>query len=127
MEYKPGEIIYGDGPIVINESKPVKELPVRNTGDRAIQVGSHYHFFEVNTALEFEREEAFGLHLDIPSGTAVRFEPGEDKNISLVPYSGSRKAVGFMGLTMGDTTDPGVRAEAVKRMKVKTGEAKSHE
>ena len=116
MNYQIGEIIYQTTPITINADLPAVEVAVTNTADRCIQVCSHYHFFEANLALDFDREAAFGLRLDIPAGTAVRFEPGETKKVSLVPYRGRRKAVGFLGLTMGDTTDPAVKAAALARL-----------
>lgn len=114
MNYKVGEIIFKDEPITINEKKPTIELIVNNTGDRSVQVCSHFHFFEVNPALKFDREKAIGMRLDIPSGTAVRFEPGEDKKVSLVPYMGAKRVIGFRGLTMGDVTDEKVRTQALK-------------
>lgn len=98
----PGSIIYGEGDIVLNEGRPAIELEVTNTGDRAVQVGSHFHFFEVNTALTFDRRATFGLRLDIPSGTAVRFEAGQTHTVSLVPYGGSRVIRGFSGLADGE-------------------------
>jgi urease subunit gamma/beta len=81
----PGEVLVGDGDIVVNDGRPTHELVVTNTGDRPIQVGSHYHFYETNRALAFDREAVLGMHLDIPAGTAVRFEPGEQKTVRLVP------------------------------------------
>jgi urease beta subunit len=93
------------------------ELTVRNTGDRTIQVCSHYHFFECNKALVFDREKAYGMRLDIPSGNAVRFEPGEDKKISLVPFGGTRELYGFAGYTMGRLDDPAVREKALARIR----------
>lgn len=89
---KPGEYLLDDaaGPILINADRPVTTLLVTHTGDRPVQVGSHFHFFEVNTALHFEREKALGLHLDIAAGTAIRFEPGEEKEVQLVPFGGAR-------------------------------------
>lgn len=98
----PGEMLFGDGDLVLNEGRATVELDVANTGDRAVQVGSHFHFFEVNKALAFERGAAFGLRLDIPSGTSVRFEPGQSHRVTLVPYGGSRTILGFNGLTNGD-------------------------
>jgi urease beta subunit len=114
--YKIGEVIYGDEPIEINKGKESVDLIVTNTGDRPIQVGSHYHFFECNFALKFDRERAFGMHLDIPAGTAARFDPGEDKRVSLVPYSGIRKIMGFNGLTMGLADDKTVKELALEKM-----------
>jgi urease subunit beta len=91
----PGEIITPDGDIELNAGRPVVKLQVANTGDRPIQVGSHFHFYEVNAALIFEREQARGMRLDIPAGTAVRFEPGDEKEVTLVPLVGSRQVYGF--------------------------------
>jgi urease subunit beta len=91
----PGEIIVGEGEIELNAGRPTVRLQVSNTGDRPIQVGSHFHFYEVNAALSFDREQARGMRLDIPAGTAVRFEPGDDKEVSLVPLVGSRQVYGF--------------------------------
>lgn len=96
-----GGIIFGDGDIEINAGYPVTELKVRNTGDRPIQVGSHFHFFEVNAALEFDREKAFGLRLNIPATTAVRFEAGDERTVSLVPIQGKQRVHGFNGLVDG--------------------------
>jgi urease subunit beta len=90
-------------PVTFDASKPVTTLTVRNTGDRPVQVGSHFHFFEVNRALELDRAAAFGLHLNIPSSTAMRFEPGDQRQVSLVPYGGNRNVYGFNNLTDGPT------------------------
>lgn len=120
--YKIGEIIYRNEPIMINKSKESIELIVTNTGDRPIQVGSHYHFFECNFWLKFDREKAFGLHLDIPAGTAARFEPGEDRSVSLVRYSGRQKIMGFNGLTMGLVNDDSVKRAALEKMHKKENE-----
>lgn len=99
---KPGEIIPAEGPaLVLNAGRPQLRLSVRNTGDRAIQVGSHYHFFEANRALAFDRRQAFGKRLDIPAGTAVRFEPGAEQDVTLVDFGGLRRVVGFAGLVNG--------------------------
>ena len=116
MKYQIGEIIFKDDPIIINEGRETVEISVTNNGDRCIQVCSHYHFFETNPALSFDREKALGMRLDIPSGTAVRFEPGEEKKVTLVPFAGSKRVIGFKGLTMGDVTDPEVRERALKKM-----------
>lgn len=97
----PGEILTADGDITLNADRPAITLTVANTGDRPVQVGSHYHFFEVNPALSFERARARGMRLDIPSGTAIRFEPGQQRDVQLVPYGGTRRAVGFRGEVMG--------------------------
>ncbi|MGJ5628165.1 urease subunit beta [Nostoc sp. CALU 1950] len=91
----PGEIITPAGEIELNVGRPTIKLQVSNTGDRPIQVGSHYHFYEVNTALNFDREKARGMRLDIPAGTAVRFEPGDEKEITLIPLVGTRQVYGF--------------------------------
>ncbi len=91
----PGEIITVVGEIELNAGRPITKLIVANTGDRPIQVGSHFHFYEVNTALNFDREKARGMRLDIPAGTAVRFEPGDEKEITLIPFVGLRQIYGF--------------------------------
>jgi len=91
----PGEIITPSGEIELNLGRPTTQIIVANTGDRPIQIGSHFHFYEVNTALNFDREKARGMRLDIPAGTAVRFEPGDEKEITLVPLVGTRQIYGF--------------------------------
>jgi urease subunit beta len=100
----PGEIIVADGDIVFNEDLPRTELEVANTGDRPIQVGSHYHFAETNGALQFDRGAALGQRLDITAGTAVRFEPGQTRLVTLVPFGGARMVIGFQGRVMGGLT-----------------------
>lgn len=97
----PGEVITADGDIELNAGQPTLTIRVANTGDRPIQVGSHYHFFETNAGLRFEREKARGMRLDIPSGTAVRFEPGQERDVQLVPLSGERRVYGFRQKVMG--------------------------
>ena len=97
----PGEIILGDGPIEINPGRPVVTMLVRNAGDRPVQVGSHYHFAAANPALLFDRAAASGKRLAVPAGTAVRFEPGQSREIVLVPYRGRRVVLGFQGAIMG--------------------------
>jgi urease subunit beta len=97
----PGEYLIRDGEITLNADRETITLIVANTGDRPIQVGSHYHFFETNSALSFERAKARGYRLDIPAGTAVRFEPGQTREIQLVPIAGARVICGFNGLIMG--------------------------
>ncbi|MBE9208624.1 urease subunit beta [Nostoc sp. LEGE 06077] len=97
----PGEIIPATGEIELNAGRPTVKLQVANTGDRPIQVGSHFHFYEVNNALNFEREQTRGMRLDIPAGTAVRFEPGDEKEVTLVPLVGSRQVYGFNGKVNG--------------------------
>lgn len=98
----PGELIISDGEIELNADRPTVRLLVANTGDRPIQVGSHYHFYETNEALEFNREQAKGMRLDIPAGTAVRFEPGDEREIQLVPFVGSRQVYGFNSKVNGN-------------------------
>lgn len=100
-----GGYVCSPGSIVFDADRPVTTLKVRNTGDRPIQVGSHFHFFEVNRALEFDRAAAFGLHLNIPSSTATRFEPGDEREVQLVPYGGKRALYGFNNLVDGPTAD----------------------
>ena len=97
----PGEIIPEQGEIELNLSKQVKTVTVSNSGDRPVQAGSHYHFFEANKSLIFNRELTLGMRLDIPAGTAIRFEPGDTTNVKLVPYSGMRIAQGFNSLVNG--------------------------
>ena len=97
----PGEIITKSGDITLNASRKAVKLTVANTGDRPIQVGSHYHFFETNPALKFERDKARGMRLDIPAGTAVRFEPGQTHDVTLIPFAGARKVYGFRADVMG--------------------------
>ena len=116
MKYKIGQIIFADDPIIINEGLETTEVVVSNSGDRTIQVCSHYHLFEANTALKFDREKAFGYRLDIPAGTAIRFEPGEEKKVTLVPYKGDENLYGFMGVTMGNVHDPEVKKAAIEKM-----------
>ena len=102
----PGEILTVDGDITLNEGRIPIVITVANTGDRPVQVGSHYHFFEVNPALDFDRSKARGMRLDIPSGTAIRFEPGQRRDVQLVPYAGARRVVGFRGAVMGALDTP---------------------
>ena len=97
----PGEIVTGDGDLELNAGRRVTRLTVANTGDRPIQVGSHYHFFETNPALRFDRAQARGRRLDIPAGTAVRFEPGQEREVDLVEYAGARAVYGFRAAIMG--------------------------
>lgn len=91
----PGELFTPDGTIELNAGRPTLTLTVANTGDRPVQIGSHFHFYEVNAALEFDRDQTKGMRLDIPAGTAVRFEPGDDREVTLVPYVGRREVYGF--------------------------------
>ena len=97
----PGEIFPADGTLELNAGLPVTTLTIANTGDRPIQVGSHYHFFETNPALKFDRAQARGQRLDIPAGTAVRFEPGQSRDVNLVPFRGGREVYGFRAEVMG--------------------------
>lgn len=112
---RPGEIVALEGEVEINAGRRKHKLSVKNTGDRPIQVGSHYHIFEVNRALEFDREAGFGMHLDIPSGTAVRFEPGEEKEVALTGFGGTGELHGLNNLTDGSIHDPNVRSSALQR------------
>ena len=98
----PGEIIPAAGEIVLNDGRDAVSLTVANTGDRPVQVGSHYHFAEANAALDFDRDAARGRRLDIAAGTAVRFEPGQTREVRLVPYAGARRVIGFNAAVMGD-------------------------
>jgi urease beta subunit len=111
----PGEYIL-DGPDTeLNAGRPVVKLTVTNTGDRPVQVGAHYHFFEVNKALEFDRVKAYGMRPDLPAGTSVRFEPGDVKEVTLVPFGGNREVYGFNALVMGLLDDPYTRETSLKR------------
>lgn len=111
----PGEYLISDRPIIANQGKKTFKIRVTNTGDRPIQVGSHTHFFEVNKALEFPRAEAYGFHLNIPSGTSVRFEPGDSRDVELTEYGGKRIIWGFSGLVNGPLDEK--RKEALERAK----------
>ena len=97
----PGELIIEEGQIELNEGKDVTVLSVSNTGDRPVQVGSHFHFYETNTALNFQRSLSYGKRLDIPAGTAIRFEPGDTTDVKLIPFSGDRNVFGFNNLVEG--------------------------
>jgi urease beta subunit len=105
----PGEYFLAEGEIEANVGRRTVELTVANTGDRPIQVGSHFHFFEVNRALRFDREQAFGMRLNVPAGTAVRFEPGDAKRVTLVELAGARRVFGLNSLTDGATKDAALR------------------
>ncbi|PYM19132.1 MAG: urease subunit beta [Candidatus Rokuibacteriota bacterium] len=105
----PGEYFLGDGDVVANAGRRTVELIVANTGDRPIQVGSHFHFFETNRALRFDRAQAFGMRLNIPAGTAVRFEPGDEKRVTLVELAGARRVFGLNALTEGATKDAALK------------------
>jgi urease beta subunit len=110
----PGEYILAAGDVIANEGRRVLELEISNTGDRPIQVGSHFHFFEVNRALRFDRSAAFGMRLNIPAGTAVRFEPGDSKKVTLVEIGGTKHVYGLNSLTSG-STDEAAKTDALKR------------
>jgi urease subunit beta len=97
----PGELLPEPGEIELNAGRPVTTITVANTGDRPVQVGSHFHFHEANSALSFDRDAARGLRLDIPAGTAIRFEPGDSRDVHLVPFAGERRVFGFNGLVNG--------------------------
>jgi urease subunit gamma/beta len=116
-EVNPGEFLFDDTPIVINTGKKSVEVTVINTADRPVQVGSHYHFFEVNKALDFDRAVAFGYRLDVPAGTAVRFEPGDSKRVRLVTMGGNRLGFGLNSLTDGSLDSSAVKAAALKKAK----------
>jgi len=113
---KPGEYLLEPGDIVANDGRATAKLIVNHTGDRPIQIGSHYHFFEVNRALAFDREAAYGMRLNIPAGTAMRFEPGEEKEVELTPFAGSRSVFGHNALVNGSLDDPSVKAAALTRL-----------
>src|ERR671916_1262955 len=110
----PGELLPGEGEVLLNEGREKISLTVANAGDRPVQVGSHFHFFETNRALRFDRETAYGMRLDIPAGTSVRFEPGDERAVDLVAIGGRRVARGLNGLTDGALDDPGVREAAFR-------------
>ncbi len=111
----PGELLASDEPIEINAGRETATVTVENTGDRPVQVGSHFHFFESNPALEFDRETAYGTRLDIPAGTAVRFEPGIERDVDLVAIGGRRIVHGAGGLVNGELDDEAVRERAFDR------------
>jgi urease subunit beta len=111
----PGEYVFDGDDLELNAGRPVVTISVNNTGDRPVQIGSHYHFFEVNKAIVFDREKAYGMRLDVPSGTAVRLEPGEVKEVNLVPYTGRRIVYGFNGLVSGPLDDPYTKEMSMKR------------
>ena len=113
-----GEVITADRDIILNEGKRTETVLVANKGDRPVQVGSHYHFFEVNRCLDFDREKAYGFHLDIPSGTSVRFEPGEEKEVQLVAMGGNKVVYGLNDLTCAELDDAS-KAQAVELAKAK--------
>ena len=112
----PGEYFLRSEPIACNAGRTTVTVTVVNTGDRPIQIGSHFHFFEVNRQMEFDREKAFGMRLNIPAGTAVRFEPGEEKHVQLVEFGGNKKVFGFSSLVDGETGSPGAKQEALRKI-----------
>ncbi|MDB5221350.1 MAG: urease, beta subunit [Chitinophagaceae bacterium] len=112
----PGEYILGEGNIKCNVGRTTIQITVVNTGDRPVQVGSHFHFFEVNKQMEFDREKAFGMRLNIAAGTAVRFEPGEEKEVVLVTFGGKRMVHGFNNLANGDTTGEANKQKATQKL-----------
>ncbi len=111
------EYIIRDDPIEINAGRVTLKMSVRNTGDRPIQVGSHFHFFETNKALEFDRRKSFGMRLNIPSGTSIRFEPGDEKMVEVVQLGGKRVVMGLNGLVNGSTSAKGALEVALKKAK----------
>jgi urease subunit beta len=111
----PGEAIPAEGDVQLNEGRDTATLTVANTGDRPVQVGSHFHFFETNRALKFDRRGAYGMRLNIPAGNAVRFEPGDEREVELIQIGGRRVVHGFNGLTEGSLDDPEVREGAFRR------------
>jgi urease beta subunit len=125
----PGEYLFDGEPLELTAGRSTCTLQVNNTGDRPVQVGSHFHFYEVNRALAFDRNSAYGMRLDLPAGTAVRFEPGEIKTVRLVSLAGSREMYGGSGLVMGPLDDEQVRRRAAERLRAggfqDTGKSKS--
>jgi urease subunit beta len=111
----PGEMVCAEGDIIINDGRPTLQISVSNTGDRPIQVGSHYHFFETNDALAFDRPKARGFRLNIASGTAVRFEPGQTREVELVALAGARIVYGFAGRVMGPLDKPTAKKSSAKK------------
>lgn len=114
----PGEIIYSGREIILNDNRKTIKIKVINLGDRPVQVGSHFHFFEVNKILKFDRESSYGMKLDIPSGTSVRFEPGEEKEVQLVELGGKKRVFGLNDLTQGQTIED-TKASSVNNAKLK--------
>ncbi len=121
-EELPGEYLIDGGEIELNKSSDITSIEVINKGDRPVQIGSHYHFFEVNSALDFERSQAYGKRLDIPAGTSVRFEPGSSKKVNLIPYSGKRYMSGFNGLVEGFLDDEATKEKAMQNLAKFLGE-----
>ena len=116
MVSRKPKYLHGEDTIEINAGRASVTLRVTNTGDRPVQVGSHFHFFEVNRAMRFQREQAWGMHLDIPAGTGVRFEPGETKEVTLVAFAGARRVVGFNGLVNGSLDAGQTKTAALRRL-----------
>jgi len=114
-DFVPGELLTADDPVEINAERETASVTVENTGDRPSQVGSHFHFFEVNPALRFDRETAYGMRLDIPAGTAIRFEPGCEEDVDLVAFGGDRIVRGMGGLVNGDLDDEDRKQAALER------------
>jgi urease beta subunit len=112
----PGEYFFDKEDLELNAGRPVVTITVNNTGDRPVQIGAHYHFFEVNKALVFDRKKAYGMRPDLPSGTSVRFEPGDKKTVKLVPLGGRRVVYGFNALVSGRLDDPYTRESSWKRL-----------
>lgn len=123
----PGEYILKQGDIECNVGRPTMTVAVVNTGDRPVQVGSHFHFFEVNKQMAFDRSKAFGMRLNIAAGTAVRFEPGEEKEVELVTFGGNRKVFGFSNLTNGDTTSNELKEQALAKAASQNFKTQQHE
>jgi len=113
----PGEYLFDGPPLELNAGRETLTLQVNNTGDRPVQIGSHFHFFEVNRALVFDRAAAYGMRLDLPAGTAVRIEPGEIKTVQLIPLGGQRQVYGGSALIMGELDDPKTRKRAFERLR----------
>src|SRR5229473_5962862 len=113
----PGEYFFDGEPLELNAGRRTHTLQVNNTGDRPVQIGSHFHFFEVNRALVFDRQAGYGMRLDLPAGTAVRFEPGDIKTVQLVALGGSRQVYGGSALVMGALDDPNVRQHSMEQMR----------
>jgi len=112
----PGELFFDGAPLELNAGRETRTVQVNNSGDRPVQVGSHYHFFEVNKALKFDRAAAYGMRLDLPAGTAMRFEPGEIKTVQLVELAGERQVYGGSGLVMGSLDDKGTRKRSLENL-----------
>ena len=118
----PGEYLIDEGEIELNKNSDITTIEVINKGDRPVQIGSHYHFFEVNSALDFERSQAYGKRVDIPAGTSVRFEPGSSKKVNLILYSGKRYMSGFNGLVEGFLDDEATKEKAMQNLAKFLGE-----